>query len=92
MLIVGLGMIPPATPMNYISWAIVKYHPSPELWLISDSFIFNFYIKRSWSGWWTKYNYVLSAGLDIGLAIGTIFIFFVCHGNRTKLIVGVYIP
>ena len=22
----GLGMIPPATPMNYISWALVKYH------------------------------------------------------------------
>ena len=26
-LIIGLGMIPPATPMNYISWAIVKYSP-----------------------------------------------------------------
>jgi len=57
-------MIPPATPMNYISWVIVN-------------FIFNFMIKRRWSGWWTKYNYVLSAGLDIGLAIGTLFIFFV---------------
>jgi len=25
----GLGMIPPATPMNYISWALVKYHFRP---------------------------------------------------------------
>ena len=26
-LTVGLGMIPPATPMNYISWVIVKFSP-----------------------------------------------------------------
>ncbi|KAG1852663.1 OPT oligopeptide transporter protein-domain-containing protein [Suillus subluteus] len=27
--------------------------------------------------WWTKYNYVLSAALDAGLAVSVIFIFFV---------------
>jgi hypothetical protein len=27
--------------------------------LSNISFIFNFLIKRRWSGWWTKYNYVL---------------------------------
>jgi len=84
---IGLGSIPPATAMNYISWGIVKY--SPFVIVLTCSFIFNFLIKRRWPGWWIKYNYVLvciplgalsnlqSAGLDIGLAIGTMFIFFV---------------
>ena len=27
-------------------------------------------------GWWFKYNYVLSASLDTGLAIGTTMVFF----------------
>lgn len=58
----GTGLIPPATPLNYLSWAIV-------------GFIFNKYIKQRFRGWWLKYNYILSAGLDTGLAISTIIIF-----------------
>jgi hypothetical protein len=34
-------------------------------------------IRRRHFAWWTKYNYVLSAALDSGTAISTIFIFFV---------------
>jgi hypothetical protein len=30
-----------------------------HLFWLTVSFIFNFMIKRRWSGWWTKYNYVL---------------------------------
>jgi hypothetical protein len=33
-------------------------------------------IRRRHFAWWTKYNYVLSAALDSGTAISTIFIFF----------------
>lgn len=58
----GAGLIPPATPLNYLSWGIV-------------GFIFNKYIKSKFRGWWLKYNYILSAGLDTGLAISTIIIF-----------------
>ena len=39
-------------------------------------FIFNYVIRRRHFGWWAKYNYVLSAGLDSAYAIGTIIIFF----------------
>ncbi|GAA5816451.1 hypothetical protein MFLAVUS_009980 [Mucor flavus] len=39
-------------------------------------FIFNYVIKRRANAWWKKYNYVLSAALDSGVAICAIIIFF----------------
>ncbi|EIW77662.1 OPT oligopeptide transporter [Coniophora puteana RWD-64-598 SS2] len=59
----GVGYIPPASALNYVPWAIV-------------GFIFQFVIRRCYFSWWTKYNYVLSAALDSGVAISIIFIFF----------------
>jgi len=59
----GTGAIPPATPLNYLTWATV-------------GFIFNKFIKDRHRGWWSQYNYITSAGLDIGLAVSTIIIFF----------------
>lgn len=65
----GAGLIPPATPLNYLSWGIV-------------GFIFNRFIRNRWRGWWMHYNYVFSAGLDVGLALSTILIF--CALQLTK--------
>ncbi len=58
----GTGFVPPATPYNYSTYCIV-------------GFIFGFWIKRKWFSWWSKYNYSLSAGLDLGLAWSSLFIF-----------------
>lgn len=55
--------IPPATAANYMAWGVV-------------GLVFNGYVKRRFRGWWMRYNYILSAGLDAGLAIGTFLIFF----------------
>ncbi|KIW42659.1 OPT family small oligopeptide transporter [Exophiala oligosperma] len=55
--------IPPATGLNYASWALVGY-------------LFNGVIKRRALGWYLKYNYVLSAGLDVGVALAGLVIFF----------------
>ena len=55
--------IPPATAANYVPWAIV-------------GFIFQYVIRRRHFSWWTKYNYVLSAALDSGVAIAAVLIFF----------------
>lgn len=84
----GLGAIPPASAVNYVTWAAV-------------GFIFNYYIRRNHFSWWVKYNCtsspaserstdiadlvlliwvwtdVLSAALDSGVAFSIIFIFFV---------------
>ncbi|EGN96301.1 hypothetical protein SERLA73DRAFT_112539 [Serpula lacrymans var. lacrymans S7.3] len=62
-LFAGTGLMPPATATNYIPWAIV-------------GFIFQYVIRRRHFSWWTKYNYVLSAAMDSGVAIATIVIFF----------------
>lgn len=59
----GMGSIPPASALNYVPWAIV-------------GFIFQYVIRRRHFSWWTKYNYVLSAAMDSGLAISIILIFF----------------
>lgn len=66
----GSGLIPPATPLNYLSWGIV-------------GFVFNKFIRDRWRGWWMQYNYVLSAGLDVGLALGTILIFLTLNLTST---------
>ena len=57
----GAGLIPPATPLNYLSWGII-------------GFIFNKWIRDRWRGWWMRFNYVTSAGMDSGLAISTIIV------------------
>lgn len=59
----GTGYIPPATPLNYLSFCIVGY-------------IFNKMIRQRYPSWWSKFNFVVSAALDSGLAISTIFVFF----------------
>ncbi|KAF9560594.1 oligopeptide transporter [Agrocybe pediades] len=59
----GTGYIPPASAVNYVPWAIV-------------GFIFQYVVRRRHFSWWTKYNYVLSAALDSGVAISAVLIFF----------------
>lgn len=45
-------------------------------------FIFNYVIKRRANAWWRKYNYVLSAALDSGVAICAIVIFFAFQNSE----------
>jgi len=65
----GTGAIPPATAVNYIPWALL-------------GFIFNYVIRKRHFNWWAKYNYVLSAALDSGTAIGTLIVFFALQYPR----------
>ena len=37
---------------------------------------FNGCVKHKYRAWWMKYNYILSAGLDAALAVGSFLIFF----------------
>jgi len=65
----GTASIPPATAVNFIPWALI-------------GFIFNFVIRKRHFNWWAKYNYVLSAALDTGTAVATLFIFFALQYPR----------
>ena len=59
----SLSWIPPATGLNFSVWAMVCY-------------LFNYEIKNRKNAWWKKYNMMLSAALDSGLAFGVVVIFF----------------
>ncbi|KAK7055277.1 OPT oligopeptide transporter [Favolaschia claudopus] len=59
----GVGAIPAASAYNYAAWALT-------------GFIFNYVIRKRHFRWWMRYNYILSAALDAGVAICLIVIFF----------------
>ncbi|KAG8831066.1 hypothetical protein FRC18_007173 [Serendipita sp. 400] len=59
----GTSLMPPATGINFSSWAMT-------------GFIFQYWIRRRHFQWWSRYNYILSAALDSGVAVGSIIIFF----------------
>ncbi|KAJ8099627.1 hypothetical protein POJ06DRAFT_113485 [Lipomyces tetrasporus] len=49
------------------------------------SFVFMYYIRRHYFGWWSKYNYVLTSGLNTaGVAFSALFILLTLHYTRTE--------
>lgn len=68
----GSGQIPPATPLNYLAWGVVGY-------------VFNKHIRNKYRGWWMRFNYITSAGLDVGLAICTIVIILAVNLTNTNM-------
>ncbi|TDL22377.1 small oligopeptide transporter [Rickenella mellea] len=69
----GTGLIPPATAQNFVPWAVI-------------GFIFQYVIRRRHFSWWSKYNYVLSAALDSGVAIGVLIVYFALEFPRNGTI------
>jgi OPT family small oligopeptide transporter len=59
----GVGAIPAASAYNYAAWALT-------------GFIFNYVVRRRHFRWWMRYNYILSAALDAGVALCLIVMFF----------------
>ncbi|KIV96090.1 OPT family small oligopeptide transporter [Exophiala mesophila] len=59
----ALAYVPPYSAFNILAWCMVGYG-------------FNKYIRDKFRGWWMQYNYVLSAALDVGLALCSLAIFF----------------
>ncbi|OEL23504.1 Oligopeptide transporter 4 [Dichanthelium oligosanthes] len=55
--------MPPATAVNYNSWLLIGT-------------IFNFFVFRYRKKWWTRYNYILSAALDAGVAFMGVVLYF----------------
>jgi len=51
------------------------------------SFIFMYVIKRRYEAWWQKYNYLLEAGFDVGVAVsGIIQTFAIWWEGRLELV------
>ena len=53
---------PPATAVTFNSWCLT-------------GFIFNYCIFKYHRRWWRRYNYILSAALDVGVALAGPLIF-----------------
>ncbi|OCF77585.1 OPT family small oligopeptide transporter [Kwoniella mangroviensis CBS 8886] len=58
-----VSLLPPYLPINFISFCIV-------------GFITQYYVRRHYFNWWSRYNYTLSAALTCGYALCIIVIFF----------------
>ncbi|XP_072955559.1 oligopeptide transporter 4-like [Typha angustifolia] len=57
------AMMPPATAVNYTSWVAVGT-------------VFNFFVFRYRKKWWQRYNYILSAAMDAGVAMMGVLLYF----------------
>ncbi|KAF7332678.1 OPT oligopeptide transporter [Mycena kentingensis (nom. inval.)] len=68
----GVAAIPAASPYNYAAWGLV-------------GFIFNYVIRRRSFRWWMRYNYILSAALDAGVALALVIMFFAVQYPRGGL-------
>ncbi|KAL4604385.1 hypothetical protein ACB092_10G189500 [Castanea dentata] len=55
--------MPPATSVNFNCWIVVGT-------------IFNYFVFKYRKNWWQRYNYVLSAALDAGLAFMGVVLYF----------------
>jgi hypothetical protein len=62
-IIAGASDIPPVRSVNYITWGIV-------------GIFFNFYVYRKFKAWWARHTYILSAGLDAGVAFMGLVLYF----------------
>ncbi|KAI3904268.1 hypothetical protein MKW92_041097 [Papaver armeniacum] len=62
------AMMPPASSVNLSSWIVVGV-------------IFNYFVFKYRKNWWQRYNYVLSAALDAGVAIMSLIIYFALSGK-----------
>lgn len=58
------ALLPPATPYNYGVY-------------LGMGFLFAYYIRVHYFNWWAKYNYTVSAGLELGVAFGQLAIVIV---------------
>ncbi|EPS65868.1 hypothetical protein M569_08909, partial [Genlisea aurea] len=53
----------PAAPLNYNAWIVIGT-------------AFNFFVFRYRKDWWKRYNYILAAALDAGVAFMSVLIYF----------------
>ncbi|RKP10409.1 OPT oligopeptide transporter protein-domain-containing protein [Thamnocephalis sphaerospora] len=71
-LLSATSLMPPARPAMYNTWIIV-------------GFVFQFVIYRYRHHWWSRFNYVLSAALETGTALGALVVFFAFQLRRVHL-------
>ncbi|XP_031264020.1 oligopeptide transporter 1-like [Pistacia vera] len=67
-ILAGRLYMPFAKAVHYLSWGAV-------------GIFFNYYIFRRYKMWWARYNYILSAALDAGLAFMGVLVYFTLQSH-----------
>ncbi|XP_068636592.1 oligopeptide transporter 1-like isoform X1 [Aristolochia californica] len=57
------GNMPPGRAVNFLTWGMV-------------GIFFNYFVYRYFKAWWARHNYILSAGLDAGVAFMAVLVYF----------------
>lgn len=82
--IIGKYFHPVVLVFGFVQWApynLSYYTPSLIL-----SFIFMYIIRKKRTAWWEKYNYILSGGMDAGVAFSSIIIFFAVQYHAKNIV------
>ncbi|KAK9930134.1 hypothetical protein M0R45_027188 [Rubus argutus] len=66
------AIMPPATSANFNCWVVIGT-------------IFGYFVYRHRKTWWQRYNYVLSAALDAGVAFMAVLLYFSLTMNGTSI-------
>ncbi|CAN6448303.1 unnamed protein product [Victoria cruziana] len=67
----GVLMMPPAGAVNYWSWLVV-------------GILFNVVLYKRYRKWWSKHAYVISAGLDTGVAFSGLLAYFALQTSNDE--------
>ncbi|KAL5190325.1 Oligopeptide transporter 2 [Glycine soja] len=65
--------MPPASSVNFNAW-------------ITVGTIFNYFVFKYRKNWWQRYNYVLAAALDAGLAFMTVLLYFAVNVEEKGIV------
>ncbi|RWW49607.1 hypothetical protein BHE74_00044200, partial [Ensete ventricosum] len=66
------GNMPPASPINFTAWVVVGT-------------VFNYAVYRRRKKWWERYNYILSAAMDAGVAFMGVLLYFALNMENTSI-------
>ncbi|RCK59146.1 Oligopeptide transporter 2 [Candida viswanathii] len=66
--------------LNYAPFNLSYYIPGFYM-----ACVFMLYVKKRYEAWWQKYNYILSTGINAGIAFSSIIIFFAVMYEERKL-------
>lgn len=62
--------MPPAQSVNFLMWGLVG--------------TVNFFVFQRYKRWWARHNYVLSAGLDAGVALMAMVAYVALQGQNIE--------
>ncbi|KAG0222737.1 hypothetical protein BGW41_005862 [Actinomortierella wolfii] len=65
------GMMPPALPFHFTNWILV-------------GFIFQYLVRKYRTEWYMRFNYVMSAAFDSGVAFNALICFFALQMHGTN--------